>query len=37
MNSTKPEPHHHPRLTTAWMLLLWLAVIVLAIGPIPWW
>jgi hypothetical protein len=31
------EPRRHPRLNAARMTLLWIAVIVLAVAPWPWW
>jgi hypothetical protein len=31
------EPRRQPRLHTASMALVWLAVIVLAVAPWPWW
>ena len=27
----------HPRFNGAWMVLLWLLVVVLAVSPFPWW
>jgi hypothetical protein len=30
------ERRRHPRLNAAWMTLLWIAVIVLAVAPWPW-
>ena len=40
MNTSEPERSEHtehPRLKAAGKGLLWLLVLVLAVGPYPWW
>jgi hypothetical protein len=36
-NQSPARRSRHRRLNAAWMALLWLGVIVLAIAPFPWW
>ena len=37
VRNTASPPQQPPRLNTAWIALLWISVIALAVFPFPWW